>query len=45
LFAEWEAVSPGSAIELQFPSDDVTAETSERNTKRDARSHASGRSR
>ena len=45
LFTEWEAVSPGSAIELQFPSDDVTAETSERNTKRDARSHASGRSR
>jgi hypothetical protein len=45
LFAQWEAVSPGSAIELQFPSDDATAEPRERDTRRETRPGASGRTR
>jgi len=40
LFAEWEAVSPGSAIELRFPSDDANTEVPDRDTKRGSRVRA-----
>jgi hypothetical protein len=45
LFAEWDAVSPGSAIELRFPPDDPRAATDERDAKRDMRSRTSSRTR
>lgn len=45
LFAEWDAVSPGGAIELRFPPDDASADARERNAKRGTRSRTSGSAR
>jgi hypothetical protein len=45
LFADWDAVPPGSAIELTFPPDDAGAGRNEPDTKRSMRSRTSNRTR